>query len=711
MIEVELPDGSIAEFPDDTPKETIKSAIAKKFPPAKVDASAELGKLYRDFAKDGPSQDQETRRRAAESATVEGAPIVGPTVRNLSRLGHAAVETVKGNGRGSLAGNYDREAILNRVAQEYAPDAAAGGEIAGNVAGSVAGAAPLAATKIGASALGMSGPFLQRILASAASSGAISGADAAIRGKSGKEVAGDSAISAGVGALVPVVGQGLSKAASGLANSRVGQAFGDRIAGLFTPAEEGSRRLGRAIKADARTADVATPIDEMVARETGVPLMNVDRGGEATRGAARAVANADPEFRNIVNKAANDRFSGQGQRFQNLVRRIVGGGLDDDVNYIEGVKSAARTANKKAYDAAGANPRSLDMWDDDFARMMESDAMQVAARGAEKAGSNRAVGEGIKPIQQPFEFTENGVTMKQSPGAPRPTLAFWNQTKINLDKQINQAKRAGDTGTVSELMGVKKALTAKLDSMVPEYAAARKGAAAAFGAEDAVEAGQKFVTNPRDLVTAAKNFDKFSSAEKAGFRSGYASELIRKLRGTGENQNVVGNFFRNEANRDALKMVFGPEKARALEAYARVERLADGIRGALGNSTTVRQLVELGIVGGGTYAYTGDLTKAGVAASVAAGGQRIRSRQQGIMMQQMGKLLLSSDPADIAKAVKMAEESPSVMKALDSMGSNLARYTGAAARAGAVAAPTGMEEGGLMPRRAPLEITVGAPRQ
>lgn len=32
MIEVELPDGSIAEFPDDTPQEVMKSAIQKRFP-------------------------------------------------------------------------------------------------------------------------------------------------------------------------------------------------------------------------------------------------------------------------------------------------------------------------------------------------------------------------------------------------------------------------------------------------------------------------------------------------------------------------------------------------------------------------------------------------------------------------------------------------------------------------------------------------------
>jgi len=32
-MEVELPDGSIAEFPDNTPPEAIKAALQKRFPP------------------------------------------------------------------------------------------------------------------------------------------------------------------------------------------------------------------------------------------------------------------------------------------------------------------------------------------------------------------------------------------------------------------------------------------------------------------------------------------------------------------------------------------------------------------------------------------------------------------------------------------------------------------------------------------------------
>lgn len=59
MIEVELPDGTIAEFPDDTPKEAIKAALQKRFSPpesqASKDTRSELSALTQQAAR-GPDQ-------------------------------------------------------------------------------------------------------------------------------------------------------------------------------------------------------------------------------------------------------------------------------------------------------------------------------------------------------------------------------------------------------------------------------------------------------------------------------------------------------------------------------------------------------------------------------------------------------------------------------------------------------------------------------
>jgi hypothetical protein len=44
-------------------------------------------------------------------------------------------------------------------------------------------------------------------------------------------------------------------------------------------------------------------------------------------------------------------------------------------------------------------------------------------------------------------------------------------------------------------------------------------------------------------------------------------------------------------------MALGPNNARSLEAYLRLEMLASRLRGAIGNSTTARRLHELAMVG------------------------------------------------------------------------------------------------------------------
>jgi hypothetical protein len=49
------------------------------------------------------------------------------------------------------------------------------------------------------------------------------------------------------------------------------------------------------------------------------------------------------------------------------------------------------------------------------------------------------------------------------------------------------------------------------------------------------------------------------------------------------------------------KQALGPEKARKLEAYLNVESPMNALRGAVrGDSTTARQLFELGLAGGGS---------------------------------------------------------------------------------------------------------------
>jgi hypothetical protein len=282
-------------------------------------------------------------------------------------------------------------------------------------------------------------------------------------------------------------------------------------------------------------------------------------------------------------------------------------------------------------------------------------------------------------LGNPFSVNSQGnYVLRQSADGKlvTPTLQFWDQVKRNLDSQIGVAKRAGDNTRVSDLMGLKSTMVGELDSAVPAYQTARQGAAGFFGAEDALDAGRKFADTPRLVPEAQRAFSAFSPAEKQAFSTGYASSLIDKIRASGDRTNVINATFKSQAARDSMNMVFGPKKAQQIEAYVRVEDLADKLRGSLGNSTTARQLVELGIgagVGGGAgYGLTGDWKGAAIGAIAPKAIKYVGAKADTQVMQSMAKLLTQDNPGSLKIAAQIAAKQPAYMDALDKLGAVLA---------------------------------------
>jgi len=261
----------------------------------------------------------------------------------------------------------------------------------------------------------------------------------------------------------------------------------------------------------------------------------------------------------------------------------------------------------------------------------------------------------------------------------------WDQVKRNLDGEIGKAGRAGDRTMQADLMGLKTKLVNALDAAVPEYRVARQGAAAFFGAEDALEAGKKFARSPRSIPEATKAFEKFTEADKVAFKTGFASEIIDGVKASPDRRNVISTVFKSQAAREQMELVFGKTKAREIEAYVRVEDLADRLRNALTGTTTARQLIELGIGtslgGAGGYALGGDIQSAAKGAIVGAGvarGKQYLAGKEGEVMRRVGDMLLSDDPAVLDKIVRQAALSPKYMRALV----NLDKQLGTISRAG-----------------------------
>src|SRR5262249_51182407 len=126
------------------------------------------------------------------------------------------------------------------------------------------------------------------------------------------------------------------------------------------------------------------------------------------------------------------------------------------------------------------------------------------------------------------------------------------------------------------------------------------------------------------------------------------------------------------ASRERIALALGRGAADRMEAFLRTENLMDLPRRALqGNSTTVRQLTELGLAGGvGAVSTGGDLSdpstyiNAALAYALLHGGRAgMRAIDQNVA-REVAQMLASGDPAVVRRAIDRLGQSPRLLHAL-----------------------------------------------
>jgi hypothetical protein len=139
------------------------------------------------------------------------------------------------------------------------------------------------------------------------------------------------------------------------------------------------------------------------------------------------------------------------------------------------------------------------------------------------------------------------------------------------------------------------------------------------------------------------------------------------LRNVGDRRNVLDKIGRSPAARERLNMVLGRDRAQELEAMVRVEGVMDLARGAVqGNSTTARQLVELGLAGGEYYSEAGwsfdpkAVTHALLTYGLARGQRKIDER----VVNRVAELLTSNDIGAIDRGIKLIARNPTMLNGL-----------------------------------------------
>lgn len=468
-------------------------------------------------------------------------------------------------------------------------------------------------------------------------------------------------VAAGGGALI---GKGYDKAASIYRGTR------------DVDAEAGRRVVG-AIQSDVERQGPSMTREEIAAaNNAGVPRAIIDTGGERTRSLARSSANTSPEGRQALTEMTTDRFHEQGSRIGGFIRQITGGGnsaVDREV-----LEAAARKANKPAYDRLMAQHPVVTVPSDVSNRPAVAQAMKDAVSLAKNHGEKIHGETELKTI-----LSGDGYHIADDVANPAKTsLRYWDYVKKAIDARIEGLKGSGggiqalngkEVADFGGLVAARKALVDHLDAIAPNYKATRQGAAAFFGAENALEAGEKFVMSGSNIHEARIALRRMSVPERELFARGFASDLADKIERAGDNRNVLNSVFLNNGPaRQKIEMALGVSRAREFEAMLRVEGLIHRAHQAVtGNSTTVRQAAESGLAGGGAVAAFEGLKEHDfnpmhvLAAALGAGA--IRHGAQKIdsgVARRVGEMLASNDPAILRKGIQVVTASPVLFEQL-----------------------------------------------
>jgi hypothetical protein len=530
-------------------------------------------------------------------------------------------------------------------------------DTAAEIAGGVAGTGAVGATARGAQALGLTGDTLAQL----ATRGAISGAavnttDAALQGDNPLTAGG---VGAAVGAVSPVLGRAVNAVTRPVQNA---------VRGIRDPGGEAERRVASALDRDMRAGDVGVTAPEFAAaRAEGQPINLMDAGGETTRALARSAANTSPEGRSELNRAIDARFESQAPRLTEWLNHTFHFPNADAQQ--QAIDHVERVVNRSNY-ARAMHEGDRDIMSPELDRLMGSPAVVEAMRKASISGKDRAITQGVGAMRQGVTV-ENGMVnfTKGKNGVPTyPNLAFWDATKRELDDATSKAMRSGAREEAATLTQLTRTLRGELDNLVPSYQTARAGASNFFGAENAIEAGQNFVgaSQKFGIPAVRRQLARMSPQERQLFQDGYVSRLVETIEKNPDRRSVLNKISNSPAAREEIRVALGPQRAAEVEGRLRVEGIMDLARPALqGNSTTTRQLVELGLAGGvgGYEGYQGDPQALMHAALVygAARGHRVVDER---VARQVARLLTSNDVRQLQRGIRIMSRNQNMMGAI-----------------------------------------------
>jgi hypothetical protein len=482
-----------------------------------------------------------------------------------------------------------REAL--DVARKKHPVAAYGGEVAGGIA-----------TGVGAARAGVTAMRGAQTLPRMIKGGAIDGLGYGALAGAGHAEGGlsDRAEGAIYGARTgAAMGAGASVLLSG--GSALGRLVKDKVAAnIGSPAKQAKARLAQTMRQAGMTPDeIAAKLADL-----GPEGMLVDTLGGPGAALARSASNMNPAARETLENASTSRMAGQPDRLTDAL--LDASGLDRPKTLQElqeAARASARPAISEAYNSARSLGHDIDL--KAFNDLMQSDIAAKAYSEGQRLAKDRMIAEASRAGTVGDDVLKNGPS----------NFDILDETKKSLDARAAPALGQPQTNEQAIAGQFSKTIRNRIDEYMPEYGGARDLARQLHQQQDAMILGAEGA-KPRVAADFTRRAQTVDPAHQADLAQGYAAAKIDQINNRRTTPGVVDAIFGPRRQQEALSSALGSNATGVRKQIAAERTFGHTDRALRGNSTTARQLAEMGAtsgVGAGLgFAAGGDLQSTGL---------------------------------------------------------------------------------------------------
>lgn len=392
--------------------------------------------------------------------------------------------------------------------------------------------------------------------------------------------------------------------------------------------------------------------------------------GDSTQRLARTMIQNPGETAPLAKDVLGKRQAGEGSRVVNSIQQNVS---DSPFYDVDAANKASKTAAGPLYESAY----------DKFPNI-SSDGLQLLLK--QEPLVQQGINKGVElqrieasTARQPFDPSRYGVTDFNEAGDPIvgdvTPLRLWHAAREGLDSML-ETYRDPMTGKLNldkrgvAIQGLRGSLSDEVKGLAGgaegDFSQADKIYSDASKLNQALYAGRAFARGDDEIT--AKLFSAYSPEQQDAYRAGVAREMIGMVRKTGATPQQMVNALKDEAGIRKKLQVILPTQNQFNQFASDIERemtfrdtnklrggsptFSLGAENADSNSEVMGHLASAGgsaMKGNGIGAVSSALKAAQSLLTRAQMPQPVRDR--------IGKLLISSDPADKAEAFRLMRES------------------------------------------------------